>query len=149
MKPILTTLFLVCIHTIALSQEYKATFGKKPTCNKHGGICSIQSSNNQNKTTNPNNVSFMYTKEGATILRIYREKLTKDEQDRILGTPILSKSKEASEFIMEEALPLPEEISRVTATDKSKQLTTLEAKTYPTVITEEYKDITIIDPKKK
>ncbi len=150
MKPTLTTLFLVCLSSIAYSQEHRLEIGTRTGCSGRG-ICSIISTPDPiNKTTkNANNASIILTVDGSTVLRVYREKLTQEELDRILGTSILSKSKETSEFIMEEALPLPEEISALTATTRSKQIHILEAKTYPTVITEEYIDITIIDPEKK
>lgn len=145
MKPILPTLFLVCISTIALSQEYKASFGKYTGCLRAGGICTIETPPlSNNKAIYDNNLSFIRTEEGATILRVYRDKLTVEEHDRILGVPITSKNKNLLQFTMEEALPLPEEIKAVTSNKKSKQLAELEAKTYPTVITDNYIDITIV-----
>jgi len=143
MKTIFITLFLVCISTIAFSQEHKATFGKYTGCLRAGGICTIETPQ-ISEAENTNNISFITTQEGATIIRIYRDKLTPDEQDQILGEPITLKNKSLLQFKMEEALPLPEQIKSLTSTTKSKQLTTLEAKTYPTVITDTYIDITII-----
>ncbi|MFC4634783.1 hypothetical protein ACFO3O_12750 [Dokdonia ponticola] len=150
MKLILTTLFLVYLSTSALSQEYRLEIGTRTGCSGRG-ICTITSTPNPvDKTAkNTNNASIILAANGSTVLRVYREKLTQEELDHILGGPIPSKGKEASEFIMEEALPLPEEIIAITATDKSKQLSVLEAKIYPTVITDEYIDITILDPEKK
>ncbi|GGG37018.1 hypothetical protein GCM10011344_42350 [Dokdonia pacifica] len=146
MKPIFTTLLLVCTSTIALSQEHKATFGKYTGCLRTGGICTIESppvSDNKTTVVN-NNISFITIKEGATILRVYRDQLSQEELDQILGTPITSENKSSLQFIMEEALPLPEDIIALTSKTKSKQLTALEAKTYPTVITDNYIDITIV-----
>ena len=145
MKPIFTTLLLVCISTIALSQEHKASFGKYTGCLRTGGICTIETPSASNgKTINTNNISFITTKEGATVLRIYRDQLSQEELDQILGTPITSENKSSLQFIMEEALPLSEEIKVLTSNTKSKQLAVLEAKTYPTVITNNYIDITIV-----
>jgi len=149
MKPILTILFLVCIASSALSQEYKATFGKYTGCLRTGGICTITNipSAISKTSENRNNTSFIQTKEGATILRVYRNKLTQDEQDHILGTPITSKNKSSLQFIMEETLPLSKDIIAATSKIRSKQLTRLEAKTYPTVISDKYIDITIVRAK--
>lgn len=150
MKPTLTALFLVCLSTIAYSQEYRLEIGTRTGCSGRG-ICTITSTPDQvDKTANnTNNASIFLAVDGSTVLRVYREKLTQEELDHILRAPILSKSKEAPEFVMEESLQLPEEISVLTATTRSKQINVLEAKTYPTVITEEYIDITILDPEKK
>jgi len=98
------------------------------------------------KHTNRANVSFITTREGAIILRIHRDKLTKEEQDRILGVPIIPRSKNDLQFIMEKALPLPEDITALTSKTRSKQLTVLEAKSYPTIISDQYIDITIVIP---
>ncbi|MFT5892408.1 MAG: hypothetical protein ACI9Y7_002518 [Dokdonia sp.] len=147
MKPTLTTLFLVCISTIALSQEYRIEIGSRTGCTGRG-ICTIESPPDpMNKTTvNSANASIIQTKEGVTLLRIYREQLTQEEQDRVLGVPIMSKSKNVLEFTMEEALPLPEDIIAITAATRSRQISVLKAKTYPTVISDTYIDITIVAP---
>lgn len=143
MKPIFTTLFLVCISTSALSQEYRAQFGSFTNCARQGRhLCSIESVSQ--KDNNRTNVSFITTKEGAIILRIHRDKLTKEEQDRILGMPITSRNKNDLQFILEEALPLPEDITALISKTRSKQLTVLEAKSYPTIISDQYIDITIV-----
>lgn len=145
MKSIFISLFLVCLSTSAFTQEHKASFGKYTGCLRAGGICTIETPPvSDNKTTNTNNMSFVTTKEGATIIRIYRDKLTLGEQDQILGIPITSKNKDSLQFTMEEALPLSDEIKAVTSNTKSKQISILEAKTYPTSITDKYIDITIV-----
>lgn len=144
MKPILTTLLLVCIQTIALSQEYQATFGKNPTCNRQGGICTMLPGSSSSKNANTNNVSVIQTKAGATIIRVYRERLTQEEEDRIFGVPLAAETKNSLQFVMHTAIELPPEIVRATAVTKSRQIQRLEAKTYPTVITDKYIDITIV-----
>ncbi|WP_299767069.1 hypothetical protein [uncultured Dokdonia sp.] len=145
MKSILTTLFLVCISTSALSQEYRAQFGSFTNCARQGRhLCSIE--NISQKDVNRANASFITTEEGAIILRIHRDKLTKEEQDRILGAPITSRNKNDLQFTMEKALSLPEGITALTSKTRSKQLTILEAKSYPTIISDQYIDITIVIP---
>lgn len=148
MKNLLTTLFLVCLHTIAVSQEHTATFGKNPTCNRQGGICTMQSGGSSSKSASANNVSIIQTIDGATILRVYREQLTQDEEDRIFGVPIKSNTKGSLQFTMYEAIELPSEIIAETAVTKSRQAQQLEAKTYPTAITDKYIDITIVQKNK-
>lgn len=148
MKIFLTTLLLVCLHTIAVSQEHTATFGKNPTCNRQGGICTMQSGDSSSKSVNTNNVSIIQTKDGATVLRIHREQLTQDEEDRIFGVPIKSNTKGSLQFTMYEAIELPSEIIAETAVTKSRQAQQLEAKTYPTAITDKYIDITIVESDK-
>jgi len=129
------------------SQEYRLEIGSRTGCTGRG-ICTITSPTDPtNKTAeSTNNASIIKAVNGSAILKVYREKLTKEESDRILGAPIISKSKETLEFTMEEALVLPEEISTQTAVTRSRQINVLEAKTYPTVITDAYINITIIAP---
>ncbi|MEP0266823.1 hypothetical protein [Dokdonia sp.] len=149
MKTILITLFLVCNITIAFSQTTMITIGSRTGCTGRG-ICTITNTpDTDNKTVNTNNASFIHIKEGTTVLRIYRNKLTQDEQDRVLGTSITSKNKDSLQFIMEEALSLSEQVTAIISITRSKQITELEAKTYPTIITEDYIDITIIEPNTK
>lgn len=145
MKPTLTTIFLLCISTIALSQEYRIEIGSRTGCTGRG-ICTITNAPNpMNKTAQKtNNASIIQTKESTVILRVYRDLLTKEELDHILGMPITSKNKDSIQFTMEETLQLPEDI--ITG---YKQISILEAKTYPTVISEEYVDIIIISPSTK
>jgi hypothetical protein len=147
MKPTLTTLFLVCISTIALSQEYIIEIGSRTGCTGRG-ICTIESPPDpMNRTTgNSTNASIIQTKEGATLLRIYREQITKEEQERMLGISIISNNKDVLKFTMKEALPLPEDIIAITAAKRSRQISVLEAKAYPTVISDTYIDITIVAP---
>lgn len=149
MKQLFTTLLLVCLHTIAVSQEHTATFGKNPTCNRQGGICTMQPGSSSSKSENVNNVSIILTKDGATILRIYRERLTQDEEDRIFGVPIVAETKNSLQFTMHEAIALPSEVVAETAVTKSRQLQQLEAKSYPTVVTDKYIDIIIAEKEKE
>lgn len=143
MKRILTSLFLVCISTIAFSQTTTIIIGSRTGCTGRG-ICTITNTPNvDNKTININNASFIQIKENETILRVYISKLTQDEQDRILGIPITSKNKNSLQFVMEESILLSEEVRAITATTRSKQISVLEAKTYPTTITDEFIDIMI------
>lgn len=72
MKNTLTTLILVCLCTIAVSQEHTATFGKNSTCNLAGGICTMKPGDNASKSTRTNNAPIVQSKEGATIIRVYR-----------------------------------------------------------------------------
>ena len=141
MKTLLTTLVIVCTVTIAISQEYTATFGKNPTCNRAGGICTMKPNNNASKSAN--NVSIVQTKDGATIIRVYRQRLTQDQENLIFGEPIRGDTRNNVQFVMHAAIDLPPEIVSATAVTKSKQVQQLEAKTYPTVITDKYIDITI------
>lgn len=144
MKTLFTTLLLVCISTIVLSQEYTASFGKYPDCIRRGGICTITSTppSSAIKSTTAN-ISFITAKDGATILRIYRDKLTKEEQDLVLGAPITSKTKNSLQFTMEAAIALPVDNNILKTTKSVKKPTTLAAKTYPTHISDSYIDITI------
>ena len=101
MKILFTILIWVCLHSIALSQEYQATFGKYTGCLRAGGICTLQSQpESGSKTAAVNNISFVITKEGATLLRIYRDRLTAKEQDQVLGAPITTKNKNSLLFVM-------------------------------------------------
>lgn len=147
MKYVLTTILLMGLHSIALSQEYTATFGKNPTCHRQGGICTMQSGSGSSKGANSNNVSIIQTKDGATIIRVYRERLTQEEEDRIFGAPIVAETKNSLQFVMHEAIDLPPEIVSVTDMTKSRQIQTLEAKNYPVVISDKYIDITILPRK--
>lgn len=145
MKFIITSLLLVCLHSIALSQEHTATFGKNPTCNRQGGICTMQSGGSSSKNASAKNVSIIQTKDGATILRIHREHLTQDEEDHIFGVPIVADTKNSLQFTIHEAIALPSEIVTETAITKSRQVQQLEAKTYSTIISDLYIDITIVE----
>lgn len=144
MKTLFTTLVLVCISTIALSQEFRATFGKYPDCIRRGGICTISNTSSTSTIKSATgNISFITSKDGATVLRVHRDKLTKEEQDLILGAPITSNTKNSLQFTMEAAIALPTDNMVLSATKSTKQLTTLDAKTYPTTISDTYIDITI------
>ena len=140
----LIALFLVFINTIALSQEYNLDVGSRTGCTGRG-ICTISIPPDGEKSIEAN-TSLVQNKKGAIIIRIYRDKLSQDEHDRILGEPINSKNKEQLQFVMDEALPLPEEIIAITSVTKSKQLAVLEAKSYPTNVTDQYIESTIINP---
>lgn len=145
MNETLTTLLLVCTTTIALSQEHKATFGKYTGCLRTGGICTISSPPTSSKASEDNNISVLAKKDGSIILRIYREKLSKEDEYSIFNQDITDQSKNTLQFTMLEALPLSEKLTDTLPTQKSKQLTVIEAKEYPTTISDSYIDITIVN----
>ena len=145
MKIILTAIFVLCSVTNALSQEFTTTFAKYPDCKRGRGICDIRTPPEGEKSTVSNaNTSFVTDDNGSTILRIYRDKLTQEEQDQLLELSIVSTTKNKMQFVMEEALPLSENIKERTAVKKLRQLKVLEAKTYPVIVTDAFIDITIV-----
>lgn len=128
MKQTLITLLLVCTTTIALSQEHIATFGKYTGCLRTGGICTISSPPAEAKAYHNTNISFIIQKDGSTLLRIYRNKLSKEEEYIIFNKTITTQSKDTLQFTMLEAMPLSENLTAHTASQKSKQITVLDAK---------------------
>lgn len=144
MKTILTALFLVCITSIALSQDHTLNLGNYPDCVRRGGNFCSMTTDRSEMGSSDNNISFVHLKEGSTLLRIYREKLTQIEHDLILGEPITSVNINTLTFRLDHSFTFPDSIVEMTSNSKSKQIQTLEAKTYPTKITEKYIDITII-----
>ena len=145
MKIILTAIFVLCSVTNAISQDFTATFGKYTGCLRTGGICTISEPPEGDTSAVSNaNTSFVTDDNGSTTLRIYRDKLTQEEQDQLLELSIVSTTKNKMQFVMEEALPLSENIKERTAVKKIRQLTVLEAKTYPVIVTDAFIDITIV-----
>lgn len=139
MKSTITILLLVCLPVFGFTQNVKMTIGRGTNCFGRGA-CSISTENSNNY-----NANFVQNANGVTSLRIYRDKLTREEEDRVLGVPINSVNQNLLKFVMDEPLVLPENLKQLTAPTRSKQLDTLKQGTYQTVITAAYIDIKLVD----
>ena len=139
MKSTITTLLLVCLPVFGFTQNVKLTIGRGTNCFGRGA-CSISTENSNNY-----NANFVQNANGVTFLRIYRDKLTKNEEDRVLGVPINSVNQNLLNFIMDEPLILSENLKQLTSPIRSKQLDILKSGTYQTVITPSYIDIKLVN----
>ncbi len=145
MKTILTTLLLVCLTTLAQSQNTKMSIGRRTGC-FGSGACNFTMVDETDKNISRDyNATFITGKDGSLILRIIRDRLTEDEASRVLSPPIGKDKGTDKIFLLEESVPLPQEIIAKTSTIKSQQITELKAHSYPTVISKEFIDITIIN----
>jgi len=142
MKELKIIVFILFIGYTLSAQNATITVGRGTNCFGRG-LCSITNTSISNSSSQISNASFIIIKDSITVLRIYRDKLSKDESDRILGEPITSKNIDSLEFIMEEVLSIPTRMQQYTAVDNVQKIRALEIKTYPTEITEKYIDITI------
>lgn len=128
------------------AQDSRIKIGTRSGCSGRG-ICTIESVPESSKKSSVSfkpNASIVHTEEGATLLRVYRDKMTRKEQDNILGAPITSANSNVLKFVMEESLPLEHTMSQSISGERVNRIKMLAAKSYPTFITKEYIDITII-----
>ncbi len=139
MKSFIITILLLWLPVFGLAQNVRITIGRGTNCFGRGA-CSISTESSKNY-----NAAFIQTANGASILRIYRQKLSKEEDDRVLGEPITSSNLNELEFTMEESLFLSEHIKQLTSPIRSKQLDSLKAGAYATFVTPNYIDITILN----
>ena len=72
-------------------------------------------------------------------------KLSLEESRRVLGEPITGKNRTTLQFVMEETIQLAHDVKQLISQTPSEQPATLEARIYPTKITDEYIDISIIN----
>jgi hypothetical protein len=141
MKSIIITLLLLWLPFSGPAQNVKITIGRGTNCFGRGA-CSISTESSKNC-----NAAFIQLANGSVILRIYRKKLSKEEDERVLGEPITSANLNVLKFTMEEPLYFFENIKQFTAPVRSKQLDSLKTGSYSTLITPNHIDITLIkDP---
>jgi len=139
MKLLYTTIFLLCLPLMSQAQNAIITIGRGTNCFGRGA-CSITTEN-----TKSYNASFIHNSDGTTVLRIYRDKLSKEDEDRVLGEPITYSNKSSLQFELVETIFFSQNIKECTSSIKLKQLDSLSAKIYATKITSQFIDITIID----
>ena len=141
MKVSIIILFLILLPLSLLAQDSILTVGRGTNCFGRGA-CSLTSI--QNRDSNAINASFIYTADGKTLLRVYRNKLSKDDEIKLLGAAITARNKNTLTFLMEEPLQLTKEITELTSRIKSKQLQELAVGTYTTTISDQFIDIEIV-----
>ena len=140
MKILYTLLLFISSSVLIQAQNATITIGRGTNCFGRG-LCSITNTNNER--SQEYNTSFIQIDTSIIVLRIYRDKLSKDQLDRIFGKPITSKNQDSLQFVLEESISIPQKLQKYTATDHLKQLAVLGIKTYPTKITKEHIDIII------
>ena len=137
MKSLYIAILILYLPLFCQGQNVSLTIGRGTDCFGRGA-CSITTENSNNY-----NATIVHKTNGKIILRIYRKKLRLEESHRILGEPITGKNRTTLQFVMEEALLLAPDIKQLISQVPSEQSVTLEARIYPTEITDEYIDITI------
>jgi len=137
MKSLYIAILILYLPLFCQGQNVSLTIGRGTDCFGRGA-CSITTENSNNY-----NATIVHKANGKIILRIYRKKLRLEESHQVLGAPITGKNKTILQFVMEEALLLAPDIKQLISQVPSEQPVTLEARIYPTEITDEYIDITI------
>lgn len=151
MKTILSILFIGCLAQLCPAQtintvqeiEVRITTGRRSGC-FGSGMCTITKIDKNNREGQANAV-LITQKDGRSLLRIYRNNLTQQQETKLMGVQITASNKTTLQFIMEEALPLTTDIKTRTASTINKQLAILPVGSYPTIITEKYIDITLVN----
>jgi len=139
MKSLYIAILILCLPLLCNGQNISLTIGRGTDCFGRGA-CSITTENSNNY-----NASIIHKTNGNIILRIYRKKLRLEESHRVLGEPITGKNRTTLQFVMEDAIPLTHDVIQLIYLTSSEQTVTLEARVYPTKITDEYIDITIFN----
>jgi hypothetical protein len=137
MKSLYIAILILYLPLFCQGQNVSLTVGRGTDCFGRGA-CSINTAN-----SNDYNARVIRMANGKTILRIYRNKLSLEESHRVLGEPITGKNRTTVRFVMEEALLLTPDIKQLISQVPSEEPATLEARIYPTEITDEYIDVTI------
>lgn len=133
-------LFLaMCLPPISNAQNATITIGRGTDCFGRGA-CSITIEH-----SNEYNAAFIKNNDGTTTLRIYRQKLNKEDEDRIFGSPITEFNINSLNFRMEEEIPIHQVIEPLSSSANSKELDKLKIGVYATIITANYIDILILD----
>ena len=131
--------FIMGISTSSDAQNATITIGRGTNCFGRGA-CSITIEN-----SNEYNARFLKNLDGTTTLRIYRQKLNKQDEDRIFGNPITEFNINFLNFRMEEEIPISPAIAPLPSSQNSKELDKLKIGVYATTISSNYIDIHIID----
>jgi hypothetical protein len=137
MKSLYIAILILYLPLCCQGQNVSLTIGRGTDCFGRGA-CSITKENSNNY-----NATIIHKTNGKIILRIYRKKLGLEESHRVLGEPITGKNRTTLQFVMEEALLLTPDIKQLISQVPSEVPATLEARIYPTEITDEYIDVTI------
>lgn len=135
------TLYILLLISFTSFGQNELTFGRHGADCRGSGICSFNVPSSKNQADA--NSIFIENEDGSITLRIFRDKLTTDDENKLMGTTITEANMRKLSFTMQAALPLPVEIQEILVATKLKNTQELEAKTYPTVIREDYIDITI------
>ena len=151
MKKILSILFIGCLaqlcpaQTLNSTQEYeiRITTGRRTGC-FGSGMCTITKVDDIKHESQANAI-LITKKNGSAILRVYRERLTTQEESKLMGAAITNHNKSSIKFKMEEILPLIAEIKQITSSISSNQLSVLPVGSYATLITDKYIDITLVN----
>lgn len=147
MKNIRYTVFL-CLHAIAFSQAQNQTenisiqgevaFGKYTDCLRPGGICTFGSSNNKAHA----NTQITYNMDNTITLIIDRNKMTKDDEYKMLGQHLEANSKvNELTFARDEDLVLENDLK--TSLKIANHLTKIAKGSYPVLINEHTITITL------
>ena len=139
MKLTIYLLLIMCLPPICNAQNANLTIGRGTNCFGRGA-CSITIEN-----TNQYNATFIKKPDGTTLLRVYRQKLDKLDEDRILGNPITSLNMNTLKFKMEEEILIYPAIVQSYSTSNWKKIDKLKVGIYPTTITTNYIDILILE----
>lgn len=138
MKLPILLILLVFLPTLSQSQNATITIGRGTDCFGRGA-CSISTENSENY-----NSTLFQNPEGLIILRVHRSKLDQMEEDRIFGEPITPFNINHLQFEMVESISLDENVSFLTSTKKSDQISGISKGFYPTVISDQFVDIVIM-----
>ena len=83
--------------------------------------------------------------DGTITLRIYRHKLTKENEDKLFGVPITEYNINLLNFTMEEEIPISPAIKQLPSSVNVKELDKFKIGIYSTTITSNHIDIQILD----
>ncbi len=151
MKTILTILFIGCLAQLCPAQtinndqenEIRITTGRRTGC-FGSGMCTITKIDENNRQGQANAI-LITKKDGSSLLRVYRDRISKRQETNLLGTTITAHNKNSLVFVMEEALPLSSEIKNMTSNLSSRQIQVLPVGNYETIITEKYINIILVN----
>lgn len=119
--------------------QNELTFGRHGLDCRGSGICSFTTASSRSL----GNAKILYQDENV-ILRIYRDRITKEEEKKLLGSSrVLANGKMLSIFHLESELPLTENIQKSFSKTQTT-ITKISSGDYPMSIEEKYIDILIL-----
>jgi len=139
MKFFIYLFIVMSLPTIGSAQNATITIGRGTDCFGRGA-CSITIENSSEY-----NATFLKNIDGTMTLRIYRLKLTKENEDRLFGVPITEFNIDSLNFRMEEEIPISSATELLPSSINAKELGKLKIGVYSTTITTSYIDIQILN----
>lgn len=145
MKPIYLIIFLWCLTATAQTQEISMKLNfKHIDCGVRRGFhCKEASSKTSIQPTTQYNSTYILGKT-VVILRIHRNQITSEDEIQLFGERITRRNQQRLKFELPEGEPLDSEVLQYINEDMRTLHPFLEAKSYLTMITKNYIDITLI-----